>query len=374
MLKYNLYITDTNYCSPLVNSQAEGILCLTSYKDNLIINNLGKNIELSKLNINNHQCKLKKNAIYDFSFFSSLDEESQFDMDMHALLIKNNYLFALNHYGIIRIFNLKQNLQPEYLLRFASDTEHTSIINRQLLTSSSSIYGISDSPTTGLIVSNPLITQTYIEKDFMNLNEMVANIYQLDYFTILNNLGKINIIANNPQLNLLALANDTTFLVYAYNEKPFFKLENLVCSFKINYLVKNICFIDNHLLISGYESKQSEKSYDDIFKYNQELTSHIQLYSLNGENIWSRCENSTIAWGFGGKPITYDQKNQVIYLVLRNSTLKMLDFRNGQVLDLNSPATLTAQNFGTANLNLHQNHLICTFNRANYRLFHYNFD
>ena len=368
------YLTlPTNYLSRLNNAQPHGVSRLTFYQNNLIINNLGKNLEFSKLNKNNSDYNLNSKYIYDFSFFSDLSTESEFDIDMHALLLNKNYLYALNHYGIIRIFAIDNSFKPIGLYKFASDTEYNYLVNKQILSSSSRSYAINDNNTAGLIVSHPIDDGkiNYIEAKFTNIDELKESLDSLDFDIYLADLKQINIIFNESRLNLLGLACNNTFFLYKYILNPDFKLQNKVLEINLDYTIKYINIFNNCILLAGVSSPDSSIPYDDFFENTNDYISYFSLYDLSGNLLWHNECKEYIAWGYGGAPVVVRQN--LIYVLLRNSGLAIINLTDGKCRFVSCVTDLdyNNENLGTGNLYYFNDKLLGTFNRAGYKLFCY---
>ncbi|HEY9871219.1 MAG TPA: hypothetical protein V6D08_18810 [Candidatus Obscuribacterales bacterium] len=115
--------------SSVCNSQPAGIGRLAAFGGQLVINNLGRNIELSAVAGQG----LELNWLSDECAFPDDDECSQFDLDMHAFLTgpDGGSLVAVNHYGRVRCFSaalsavrrLTPRLAPDAHLLWPGDVE-----------------------------------------------------------------------------------------------------------------------------------------------------------------------------------------------------------------------------------------------------------
>ena len=92
-------IVVTDPTSSVSNSQAPGIGRLAFFDGLVAINNLGRNVQFGRL----ENDQLTTLALSDYTAFPHLDDESQFDLDFHAVAHSRGFgvVGVLNHYGFI---------------------------------------------------------------------------------------------------------------------------------------------------------------------------------------------------------------------------------------------------------------------------------
>jgi len=147
----------TNSIGPLSSSPPLGIGCLKAAGNYLLINNIGRNLEIARP----MNKELDSITCYSRSIFSNDQEAIDFDLDMHAVIYNPAWkrLLALNHDGRIRMFNIENliakdaqtndsagngddrpaawlNLEPEAEFFWKSDVEHSLLIGNCLVSSS----------------------------------------------------------------------------------------------------------------------------------------------------------------------------------------------------------------------------------------------
>lgn len=122
------------------NSQPAGIGRIVPLGDGCAWNNLGRNVVFA-------DSSLRPRGIFGDTEFPEDDEESQFDLDVHAIveLVAARGLAILNHLGILRIFpplpptglgsDTASYLTPSARLEFIADVERITILGDRLVTS-----------------------------------------------------------------------------------------------------------------------------------------------------------------------------------------------------------------------------------------------
>lgn len=157
-------VFSSNPSTRLVNSQTPGIGRVAAWQARhlWLINNLGRDIQVAKETPNGNGLEVIANL--DFTIYDT-DEESQFDLDMHVMLVDaKNRMWAINHYGVTRVVNLceidrqTKSLEMIGLYHLAGDVERFAMVNGCLAGSSPQGYSSPTPPEEGLLLTKPLKT------------------------------------------------------------------------------------------------------------------------------------------------------------------------------------------------------------------------
>src|SRR4030095_2821657 len=155
----------THPTSPVRNSQPAGIGRLVAAGEVLVINNLGRNIEVSAVLSD----ILSPTHVFHQTAFPHEDEPSQFDLDIHGFLSgpDRRQLICVNHYGVIRLlapvdrpvaFDNRSTgqlleLTSQRNLKWPGDAERFVFAGSCLLSSSPRGYAVDDAVQTGILIS-----------------------------------------------------------------------------------------------------------------------------------------------------------------------------------------------------------------------------
>ena len=118
------------------NSQPEGIGRVVSLGELCAWNNLGRNVVFASQHF-------RPLAIFGETQFPDDDEQSQFDLDIHAILevASADIVVVLNHLGLVRAFSLSEirtagpvrHLDPIWARVFADDVERVVLLGSRLV-------------------------------------------------------------------------------------------------------------------------------------------------------------------------------------------------------------------------------------------------
>lgn len=144
--------------SHVLNSQPAGIGRVVSLGDRCAWNNLGRNVVFA-------DASCRPLAIFGDTLFPEDDEESQFDLDVHAIveLSDTGQIVVVNHLGTVRVFDApwalghRKNVEPDFneivRLTFIDDVERVISLGERLVTSQPRGQRLN-----GVLVSEPVST------------------------------------------------------------------------------------------------------------------------------------------------------------------------------------------------------------------------
>ena len=209
-MKLKSTIFDTNPSYNVSNSQPHGIGRIAHLEGNLwAVNSLGR--EIAIISVDEHG--LERIAVYDKTIFPEKDDESQFDLDMHALLLLRDQktLLAVNHYGLMRFFDISEclegpnrqglfDLNPFAELTWAGDVERIVMCGDYLVSTSSLGYSTHD----GLVIPGLLVSPSLPQV----MSDPNVHEEQSLYSIIFRDWGIITALAADDQMRIAFAAGD----------------------------------------------------------------------------------------------------------------------------------------------------------------------
>lgn len=412
--------TDTS--NHIGNNQAPGIGTVVSLDGYLIINNLGRDVEICRFN--GHQ--LERVARISETLFAEDITASEFDFDMHAILLSPDraHLLLLNHFGIIRAFPwiggagdnhpLPANefsryatvspsapdITPSLWLKWPADVETMLAVQDHLLSTSSIGYAVEEQTQAGVLISQPWkelsarVGTGALARAGAAVRTTAGDIAEagidtrcrvgfgahsvagaartdlaipvLKHAATWTELGITTAIAYEHHHSLLAVAASDTIVVQTAANLLLHAQRSQEQRFSLDFAVSYLHFLNHDLLLAagpahlGYNRNNPD--------WNNSKDGGWVLLSLQQNRIVTAGSfEQELAWGNGGYPLLCT--NEKLYFVDRYANLYCCDIASGAVhCCWESPNN---RSLGIAHLVKHQQLLVCGFNRGGYNIYSY---
>ncbi len=316
--------------SPVRNSQMEGIGRIEAFGNTVVINNLGRNIETCHF----ENGGLHRPSFYQETAYPDHDELSQFDLDMHAFLMSpdRRHLLALNHHGLVRVFEMPA-FRHVRSLQWYGDVERTVLIDGCLIGTSPNGFATEDPARDGIVIG----------KSWEESNGRISFSFEL------SDWGKVSAIAQICPGNALAIAAGQRLGLFSVKGAAISSLLwQIDLPFAILWIKDNPA--QKKILVAG----------DSPFAV---------LDADSGRLLQQFRLTPALAWGNGAVPLTlaHDQLIGADRLGgIYSWSLKAEDS------DSASPKTLltetAAQPLGFAHMAISGNHVLCGYNRGGYKI------
>ena len=340
-------VVDSNPDSRVVNAQPKGIGRVTALDDFVAINNLGRNIEFSRWG----NGKLEPFAVFQDTVFPEDDEPSQFDLDMHAITWTpgKEHVFAVNHYGLIRLFKLLPNmdLKPEHQLLWPGDVERFAFAGGRLASTSPQGYSVKDPAQPGVLLSVPWA-------DCLKKGE------RIEFDVLWPSWGITTALAADDAA--LAFAAGTRLGIAEMSE--FARLE---MEMDLPFIVKWIQFVNGgeKIVVAGFSRSGHDAGEND---WHSLTGGGFGLVDLRRQALVALGEfDVDLAWGNGGVPLTLSEDGRTIFGVDKRGKLYAWDIHKE-----NQKARVVfagaGKELGMAHLDRLGSRLYCGFNRDGYRM------
>lgn len=379
----------THSDSRIHNSQSQGVGCLTSINGHLVINNLGRNIEVCRWS----EGELRRIAAFEETFFPDDDESSQFDMDMHAFLVSpsGDELLAINHYGFIRIFDVpwrddfsaKRELLLQQVLFWPGDVEQFTFAKTCLLSTSPNGHAVSSGAKAGLLISRPW--QQFVQYRPSEGQESIAflkDLRKIDYLQVVGGdeeppvkfelceWGLLTAIAVDRTGSRLALAADKRIGVFdlIYDENGAVSISKQLTETVLPFSAVQLWFSNysDHLIATGYDADSSSDRY---FNWDQLGGGGWARIILTGSPKVSSCQfDIDLGWGSSGVPLVLSRDERTLFGVDKSGCIFSWDVSSGERHFVSGICRNNDTKLGIAHMTLLENTLFCGFNRDGYRL------
>lgn len=373
----------THPASPVRNSQPAGIGRLTAVNGVLVINNLGRNIEISAPDGG----ALVPLHVYRETIFPHDDEPSQFDLDIHAFLALagGRQLISINHYGIVRLLTPgglgsasasasagePVELVSPLNMKWPGDAERFVPAGSAILSSSPRGYAVDDGAEPGILVSDPW--DRAVGCAALNPGKKFGEIevHQMRYRTALPDWGVITALAVSPCGRLLAVAAGTRSGVFrlSYDEQGDVCIERLLWDRRLPCAVSWLHFSEDcgDLLAGGCSPSADD---DNGAEWETLAGGSLACFDRDsGESRWLRELEVDLAWGNGGDPLAYIPGKMLVAGVDRAGALSLWNaFDGGLLAATRAPSR---ESMGIAHMACLNGTIYCGFNRGGYYIFRY---
>ncbi len=330
---------ETHPESPVRNSQSEGIGRIEAFGDTVLINNLGRNIEVSRL----ENGALHRQSLFDETLYPDDDEPSQFDLDMHAFLPSpdGKHLLALNHHGLVRVFGRTSHRLVDSFLWYG-DVERTVMIDGCLVGSSPNGYATEDPAADGIVIGEPW--QPHAAPGSRN---RIRSTFLLDDW------GKVSAVEAVENGDKLGIVSGRRLGLFSLYRNGGLKIEKLLWETDLPFPVSWIKYspANRELFVAGEGGSAS---------FSDESGAPLKQFLLKAD----------LAWGNGAVP-----------LALAGDQLIGADRMGGIYswsLSAGSPEARVilepsaSQSLGFAHMALCGDHVLCGYNRGGYRILYAN--
>ncbi len=369
--------------SPISNSQPAGIGRLVAIDGALIVNNLGRNIEISTP----HEGALEPLHVFQETAFPGEDEPSQFDLDYHGFLALQDrrQLIAINHHGIIRlltpagsdsVFGPSSNgrcfeLSSERNLKWPGDAERFVLAGSSLISSSPRGYEVDDAAEPGILISLEWSRAVAGHSETMSDPFGAIHAHHIRYRQALADWGVITALALSGSGQLLAVAAGSRIGVLSLDADSGgeIQIEQLLWERKVASVISWLHFTEdsNDLLIGGC----SLSAVDDTGADWESLKGgELSAFDLTaGGQRWLSELHVDLAWGNGGDPLVYVPGRKQIAGVDRTGSLYLFDLAGGHASQFTGAQS--GKSMGIAHATWLDDSIYCGFNRGGYYVFRY---
>ncbi|HEY9773914.1 MAG TPA: hypothetical protein V6C81_08910 [Planktothrix sp.] len=369
-------IIPTDTTSSVVNSQEPGIGRVARLGDLLAINNLGRNIQFCRLTDGG----IETVRICDYTLFPGRDDETQFDLDCHAIVHNAATLFTINHYGVISCFpldairddSLGPFIQPIRQMKWPGDVECIQSLGQWLIGTSPRGFKVIDHTQPGIIVADvhPERLRRSANWRRASLNGFTIEIEQLPYRPLLLDWGYTTALACDEINEKLAVAAGNRVGVFALSSGRHESLQLLqIFEQKVPFAVDFLQFTEcgGELLCAGYGNQFIELKATDWDAIGG--GGWMKLSSSSGKQVAGGLFPVDLAWGNGGVPLALSENEQFIYAADKHAGLHRFDINAGTHVVMAPPTS--ADNVGLAHMDRCGLTLVCGFNRDGYKIHTY---
>lgn len=363
--------------SSVCNSQPAGIGRLAVFGGQLVINNLGRNIELSAVAGQG----LELNWLSDECAFPDDDERSQFDLDMHAFLTgpDGSSLVAVNHYGRVSCFSaallpvMRSTpwLVPDAHLLWPGDVEQFAWLGNGLISTSPRGYKCDDPPATGILISEEPWDQALLRAAVVKgevISPMAA--HRLRYQRLLSDWGYTTALAVDKRHLIIAVAAGPRVGVFGASLKDGggIQLNQMQWEAELPFRCCWLRFVPDRLELAAAGFGIDCPDPDAVDWSALGGGGFAVLSADRGKLLASGRFEVDLAWGNGGTPLVLSNGNSLFCGVDRNANLYSWD-ADGTMTVL--ATTRFTESLGIAHLARFRDDLFCGFNRGGYTVFRY---
>lgn len=317
--------------SPVRNSQSAGIGRIEAFGDTILINNLGRNIEISRFeNSGLHRQRLHHETIYPVD-----DELSQFDLDMHAFLgsTDRRHLLALNHHGLVCVFEMP-SFRTVCSLQWYGDIERTVMIDDCLVGSSPGGYATDDPAKDGIVIGEP----------WGDSRERIRCSFALADW------GKVSAVEAAGLRGGLAVAAGRRLGLFSLRRSGRVRIDRLLWKVDLSFSVRWIKYapMERKFFVAG----------DEFVAVSEESGKLLQQFPLAPDIAWG---NGAVPLGLAGDQLIGADRLGGIY---------SWDNSSASARIIREPDA--TQSLGFAHMAICGNHILCGYNRGGYRILHAN--
>ena len=365
----------THADSRVSNSQPAGIGRLTALDSFLIINNLGRNVEIARPS----ERALEPVATFQDTAFPGEDERSQFDLDMHTFLKSGDgrYLIAANHYGLARFFAYPPalsrpaagptDLSPKTELWWKGDSERLIIAGSCLISTSPRGYAVPDAAEPGVLISAPF---TDLVREAVSNPGDPRPARRLAYEPCLTDWGQTTAIALDAQARRLAVAAGSRLGLFSLCQRQSgaVRLDKALWEISAPFATSWIELSADGSLLYAAGCDLACQQIDDG---NWDALFGGGFLCLSTTDARVKLETAfepDLAWGSGGVPLALSEEDKLIWGVDRCAGLHAWSLRTGTEIPLAATARQSSQRLGIAHLTKLGDKLYCGFNRGGYQL------
>jgi hypothetical protein len=301
-------------------------------------NNLGRNLVFADAN-------LDPLAIFGETAFPDDDETSQYDLDLHAIAGDAEHIVALNHLGMLRVFNRADvragRAAPLATLQAVEDSERMVMAAGRLWFSTD--HGLLASPPLGEFLRSMPRPES---------EDRVA----LPLAAAFPALGKVTAI--HAGASFLALGSEGSVSLYRWSSLA------PVWQAVVDVIPAWVGCDERRLFVAGPPPAPEVDDHD----WNSLDAGVLFAFDLQGGAlIYARPFAPAIAWGNGGVALALE--NGRIHAVDRRGQVHTFAAGDGARVNVTDP--LADRSLGIAHACSVSDRLVFGFNRAGYRLFHY---
>jgi hypothetical protein len=338
----------TNPSSGVLNGQSPGIGRLDRIEATLAINNLGRNIEIATMLGD----QLRTSRIFDHTDFPGQDDASQFDLDVHSFLNWNGLLVAVNHFGLVRVYDRRQELSPpKHTFKMPGDVEVVKLVADRLICSSPGGYAVNEPALPGILVSQPL-----------RLDQG-----ELSWQRFLEDWGVVRALACSDDGRFLCVSDDERIGLFSLTIDAKHCLLTTISEVPAAFVANWATFDSGHqnFVLAGYDHP---KQHHDL-SWDSLGGGGFLCAGTDGTFTATRHFQADLAWGNGCVPLVL--KGSALVGVDKFATLHGWDLRTGNYEVLSKPFP-TDTSLGIAHAALYDDWLLAGFNRGGYYLYGYN--
>lgn len=365
-------VFSSNPSTRLVNSQTPGIGRVAAWqaKHLWLINNLGRDIQVAKETPDGNG--LEVIASLDDTIYPDTDEESQFDLDMHAMLVDSkSRMWAINHYGVTRVVDISEvdnrrtrSLEMIGLYHLAGDVERFAMVNGCLAGSSPQGYSSPTPPEEGLLLTKPLKT---LENSTEKPNQIPYEMHLADWgiLTALSTSsnGMKIVIASGSRTGCFDMVENTG------TEPLITALFELQMPFYTTWIHQ---LQTGEILLAGHSLPDPTITNQD---WNQLGGGGWLLASSNGREIYRGSFDTDLAWGNGGDPLVLIEHDRILVGIDKMGGIHGYSIDSPRLL-FERAIKHTDRSLGMAHADIlnkgsEGSTIICGFNRDGYQLHKY---
>jgi hypothetical protein len=326
------------------NSQPEGIGRVVGLPDLVCWNNLGRNVVFADRS-------LRPRAVFGTTLFPNEDEESQYDLDIHAILDmpELGMVLVLNHFGTLRGFMRSEitqsssvtTIEPAAVWSFVGDVERTVAVAGRLVGSAPRCDG-----ALGLLVSAPL-------EDTLTMGPIPTRLCATGFGEV-TAVGVVQ-SARNP---LLAVGGEATVALFPLAGA---ELGPSVWEVEVGFRVAVVACHDDAVWAAGPDNAGTVDDYDwEALRGG----GFAVLRSTDGQTVTCGRLPDDIAWGTGG--VAAAPYGRSLVTVGRTGGLHVID--TSSKTTVSSTPALSDATLGIAHMVVDGPSVVCGFNRGGYRL------
>jgi hypothetical protein len=328
---------ETHPESPVRNTQSEGIGRIEASGGFVLINNLGRNIEMSRL----ENGFLRRQCLFDETLYPNDDEPSQFDLDMHAFLPTpdGKHLLALNHHGLVRVLDMA-SLRLVGAFLWYGDVERTVMIDGCLVGSSPNGYATEDAAADGIVIGEPW--QSHVASGSRN---------RIRSTFILEDWGKVSAVEATGNGNELAIVSGRRLGLFSLMKNGALEIKKLLWETELPFSASWIKGSPERreILVAGE---------GEFASFSEEAGARLKRFPLKTDLAWG---NGAVPLALAGdRLIGADRFGGIFSWTLQTASA------TGNVL-LEPTAS---QPLGFAHMAVCGNHVLCGYNRGGYRVIH----
>ncbi|MBX9692404.1 MAG: hypothetical protein K2Z81_08475 [Cyanobacteria bacterium] len=362
-------VFDTNPSGRIVNSQPPGIGRINNLDDLWVVNNLGRDVTVFSV-ING---VMHKHAVFDETAYPNQDLESQFDLDMHALVadpFKN--LWTVNHFGLVRVFagpfcDLPQtkSIRPLFSLSWPGDVEKAILAWPYFVSTSPLGYSTDGRRRAGFLVSESVeaITRQLSERN----SDTDKSPQPLDYRVFCEDWGVISTMAISGESVAIAAGRRIGLLAIS-DDNGVASVGPLSWEIEVPFQTAWLEFHEDRLLCAGYNLGSAEIDDPDWHLLSGGGFCIVDI--ATGAISRSELLEQDLAWGNGAETICLVSSANQLLGVDRQGGLHLWDLHSAKRETIQA-ASEPLLSKGLAHIKVVDRTVLAGFNRDGYRIHMY---